>query len=464
MTIHAMSPADAAWYHNDGPANLAIVTGVLLTRQVLNFTKVREIYRNRLRGFSRFSQRVVELGFPVATPHWEDVPNFDIAQHLHHIALAPPHDQAALRALVSDIASTPLDHAQPLWQVHVVDGVAGGSALIMRCHHCIADGSAMMAVADVLFDRAPGTRRRSPVAAAMAGDHDDGHGLLGPALGTLAGLAQDARTLAGAATDLVTHPQALANKVVLALGGVSMLAGELLKTDDPQSPLKGSFALRKLVAWSRPVAVKDVKAIGARHGAKVNDVLVTAVTGALRTYLKGRDLDVNHTTLRAMVPVDLRPPERVGQLGNEFGLVVLELAITKAHAAQRLALTKARMDALKRSPEPVATKILLDLLGRGPKALEDFANDLFGSKASLVLTNVVGPRDTLYLAGAPIERMFAWAPHPGKELGMAVSIMSYQGMATVTVIGDAQLVPDPEKITREFNREFQAMRRAAASV
>ena len=101
------------------------------------------------------------------------------------------------------------------------------------------------------------------------------------------------------------------------------------------------------------MAVKDVKAIGARHGAKVNDVLVTAVTGALRTYLKGRDLDVNHTTLRAMVPVDLRPPERVGQLGNEFGLVVLELAITKAHAAQRLAQPPARR--LAQRPAPAQT-------------------------------------------------------------------------------------------------------------
>jgi hypothetical protein len=158
-----------------------------------------------------------------------------------------------------------------------------------------------------------------------------------------------------------------------------------------------------------------------------------------------------------MVPVDLRPPERFGKLGNEFGLVLLDLAVTSARPQQRLALTKARMDALKRSPEPLATRALLDLLGRGPKFLEDFSNDLFGRKASLVMTNVVGPREPLYLAGVPIERILAWAPHPGKQLGMAVSILSYRGMAALTVIGDAHLVPDPEVITEEFNREFQKL-------
>ena len=242
-----------------------------------------------------------------------------------------------------------------------------------------------------------------------------------------------------------------------------MRVGELLRADDPPSPLKGEFALGKHVAWSKPVAIRDIKMIGKRYDAKVNDVLVAAMTGALRTYLLGRGVDVNHTTVRAMVPVDLRPPERMGQLGNEFGLVLLDLAVTKARADHRLALTKARMDALKRSPEALATKALLNLLGRGPKVLEDFSNDLFGRKASLVMTNVVGPSETLYLAGVPIDRILPWAPHPGKQLGMAVSILSYRGKAGLTVIGDAPLVPDPESITDEFNREFQKMLKSATA-
>jgi WS/DGAT/MGAT family acyltransferase len=436
-----MSAADAALLHNDGPANLAIVMGVVLTKKPLDFDRVRKIYSERLMTFDRFRQRVVETGLPIATPHWEDMPHFDIDQHLHHIALAAPRDHGALIRLVSDLASMPLDHALPLWQAYVVDDVEGGSALITRCHHCMADGTAMMTVTQRLFDPAPGARPLpAPRARGASVGRGAGTGLFAPAIDLIADAARDA----------------------VALGaGASMLVGELLRSDDPPSPLKGEFALGKRVAWSEPVTIRDIKAIGQRHDAKVNDVLVAAMTGALRTYLKRRGIDVNQTTVRALVPVDLRPPERIGQLGNEFGLVLLELAVTKARADHRLALTKARMDALKRSPEPLATKALLNLLGRGPKVLEDFSIDLFARKASVVMTNVVGPREVLYLAGVPIARILGWAPHPGRQLGMAVSILSYRGMASLTVIGDAHLVPDPEAITREFNREFDKMLKSA---
>jgi hypothetical protein len=124
----------------------------------------------------------------------------------------------------------------------------------------------------------------------------------------------------------------------------------------------------------------------------------------------------------------------------------------------RLTATKSRMDALKRSPEAMGMRLLLDVFGRGPKLLEDVAQGLFGSKASLVMTNVAGPRKTLYLAGVPIERMMFWVPHPGDQLGMGVSIMSYRGKASLAVIADARLVPDPQAITDEFDREFEQMR------
>ncbi len=125
----------------------------------------------------------------------------------------------------------------------------------------------------------------------------------------------------------------------------------------------------------------------------------------------------------------------------------------------RLAKTKERMDALKRSPEAAAMLALFNVFGRAPKAVEDFATWIFGSKASVVMTNVVGPRTTLRLAGVPIERMMFWVPHPGRQLGMGISILSYRGTATLAVIADAHLLPDPEAITDQFNREFAAMLR-----
>jgi len=461
VSTYPMDPVDAAWYHIDGPANLAMVTAVALTKQPLDFDRVREVYRLRLAGFDRFRQRVVETGFPLATPHWQDMPHFNINQHVHRIALPAPHDMAALKVLLTDIASMPLNREQPLWHVYFVENVGGGSAVIMRYHHCIGDGTAMQAVVRKVFDATadaplagpPAEGKKAAAASAPA------NVLFG--FDTVERAARGAVALALGTVDAVANPQRALEKLDLVVGGAGVLLSELLKPADPKSPFKGDFGLRKHVAWSAPVAIADVKAIGAPLGAKVNDVLVAAMTGALRAYLKGRGVDVNHTTVRAMVPVDLRPPERVGLLGNDFGLVLLELPVAAAKAAHRLAQTKARMDRLKRSPEPVAMKFLFELFGRGPKAIEDLATSIFGSKASLVMTNVVGPNDPVYLGGVPVDQMMFWVPHPGRELGVGISILSYRGLASLAVIADAGLVPDPEAITEEFNREFGRMQRAA---
>jgi WS/DGAT/MGAT family acyltransferase len=439
----------------DGPANTATVVGMLLTELPLDFDKVREVYRHRLLTFERFKQRVVERGIAFSTPHWEDVPDFDLDQHLHHIALPAPHDRAALRALVEDIASQPLDHKLPLWQIHVVDDVEGGSALIMRYHHCIADGTAMMAVTQRLFDVAPDTPADAvpaPQALGFAKERRLLHGL-----DELARAARKSQSPSARGAQSPAALSAAADKATQLLAGTGMVISELLKWPDPHSPLKGDFQPRKRIAWSEPVPIAHVKAIGVPTGAKVNDVLVACMTGALRTYLKRRGVAVNRDTVRAMVPVDLRPAERFGELGNEFGLVILDLPIGKARTQDRLAQTKLRMDALKRSPEAIAMRVLLDIFGRGPKRLEDFANEIFGSKASVVMTNVAGPREPLYLAGTPIDRMMFWVPHPGRQLGMGISIYSYCGQVSLSVIADARLVPDPETITAAFNREFEQM-------
>jgi WS/DGAT/MGAT family acyltransferase len=452
---YPMGPVDAAWYHIDGPANLAQVTGIALTREPLDFDRVKAVYRARLARFDRFRQRIVEQGFPIATPHWEDVPGFTIDQHFEHIALPAPGDRAVLTDLLSTLASTPLDRDWPLWQIHIVDGVEGGGALIMRFHHCIGDGTAMMAMLQEVFDEVPDAPIGNPQPNRTR-PHPKA-GLLDRVLGPAVDAVDWSTRTVAALLDAAAHPQRVVNGAELAFGGIATLITELLKTPDPPSPLKGEFHLQKRVAWSAPVALSDVKAIGKLSGAKVNDVLVAGMTGALRGYLAGRGVDVDASQLRAMVPVDLRPRERALELGNEFGLVILDLAVSSADPIERLTRTKVSMDALKQSPEAVAIMTLFNIFGRGPKLVEDVAVDLFSSKASLVMTNVAGPLQTLYVAGVPIDRMMFWVPHPGRQLGMGVSILSYNGSASLAVISDAHLIPDPEVITEAFTREFHEM-------
>ena len=461
MSRRPMSPGDAVWFHMDGRANTAVITSILLTTTPLDFEKVKRVYSRRLARFRRFSERVVESGLPLPSPHWEAMPDFSIAQQMHHVALPAPGNDAALAELISDLASTPLDHARPLWDVHVVDGVNGGSALITRMHHCMGDGTANVLIARTLFG-ATTDEPLEPGAAPASTATEAGRveQLFAPMIQLAQRSLRQVRGAISSTLDAATHPEETLRKAGFALAGAGMLASELLRTPDPRSPLKGDFGLAKRVAWSAPVALADVKAIGAPLGAKINDVLVAGMTGALRAYLERRGVDVTRTTVCAMVPVDLRPPGCADELGNHFGVVLLDLAITTRQRLRRVLATKANMDALKRSPEPIAALALFNLLGRVPKVVEDIAAQMFQSKASVVMTNVAGPHEPLHLAGVPIERVMFWVPHPGKELGMGISILSYCGTATLAVIADAHLVPDPETITQEFNREFAAMLKA----
>ncbi|MEW6705678.1 MAG: wax ester/triacylglycerol synthase family O-acyltransferase [Pseudomonadota bacterium] len=443
MATHEMSPVDAAWFHMDGPANPAIVNALITTTRPLPFARVKAVFKDRLLRFERFRQRVVEAGLGLGTPLWEDIADFDLDLHLHHRAVPAPGHEAALRALVDDLVSAPLPHGQALWQAYVLESPAGGGALLLRYHHCIGDGLAMMTVARTLFDTSAQVKKLPPPETAPAAPHGE--------------------DLLGAAFEALAHPQQLAEAATRLAEGARVLLADLLKPGDPPSPFKGDFGQQQRVAWSAPIPIDDVKAIAWPFNAKVNDVLVAAVAGALRSYLARRGIDLRQAQLRAMVPVNLRPPERALALGNEFGLVILDLPVGTANAMQRVAQTKANMDALKRSPEPVAMQWLLDLFGRGPKPLQDLAQCVFGSKASVVLTNVAGPRRKLYLAGAPVQRMLFWVPHPGDGLGMGLSLMSYDGQVVLGVIGDARLVPDPERITAAFETEFARLKGRVAA-
>ena len=440
MTMHDMSPVDVAWYHMDGPANPAVVNALVTTLKPLDFERVKTVLAKRLLRFDRFRQRVAEPALSPGMPRWEDVDGFQVDDHVHRLALPAPGDEAALRTLAGELASAPLPAGRPLWQAYVIDGVklrtgnktSLGGAFFMRFHHCIGDGLAMMTVAAALFDTTP-RGHRPPI----LGDAPPPQG---------PGLFE-------AAFDAITHPRRLADAALQLAEGGRVLVAELLKPRDPPSPFKGDFGPRQLVAWSRPVSLDLLKSIGRPFHTKANDVMVAALAGALRSYLEHHGTDLRHATLRAMVPVNLRPPERAQALGNEFGLVILELPIGEHDGLQRVAEAKARMDALKRSPEAVAMQWLFDLFGRGPKKLQDLAQTLFGSKASVVLTNVAGPREALYLAGAAVEGMMFWVPHPGDELGMGLSLMSYRGQVQLGVMADARLVPDPQAIVAAFDAE-----------
>lgn len=459
-----LSPVDSVWYRMDRPANHVMVTSLVVLGTPVDFQRVKDVFAERLLPFSRFRSRVVERMLPTPTLYWEPDPLFDIDNHMHHVALPAPGTKDDLLALIEDLASVSIDYERPLWQVHVVDNVGNGSAVVTRFHHCIADGTAMMAVSSRLLDETPNVRLAPlPVKARRKRG-----GMLdtlfhptrlvtGPAK-AVGGLVQDS-------LDLVTHPTDTLHKAQLAAEGVSIAALTAVKMPDSAAPLHGQLTGQQRVAYSDPVSLEDVKAIGRALNATVNDVLVAGMAGALRHYLALRGADLERTTLRAVVPVDLRRPEKAFDLGNEFGLVFLPLPVGEAQPLNRLRATKRAMDRIKRSPEAAVLLAIMAVMGRTPKTAEDLVSSIFSSKAGLVFTNVAGPRQRLYLAGSPIEHMLFWVPH-AIDMSVGISIFSYNGEVTLGVISDAGIVPDPQAITDRFGIEFERLgeiARAAAA-
>jgi WS/DGAT/MGAT family acyltransferase len=184
--------------------------------------------------------------------------------------------------------------------------------------------------------------------------------------------------------------------------------------------------------------------------------MLAALAGALRDYLVEREADVSDLEIRAVIPVDLRPPQRGIELGNAFGLVFLGLPLRIGDPLQRLAETKKRMDAIKQSVEAVTFYSLLSIFGVTPRQVEEQGLKIFGSRATAVVTNVRGPGRALYIAGSKITNIMGWVPQAG-HLGLGVSIFSYDGKVSVGVITDAGLVPDPERITAGVRTRFDEL-------
>ena len=237
---------------------------------------------------------------------------------------------------------------------------------------------------------------------------------------------------------------------------VRELAGALSLSDDPPTVLKGRLGVSKRVAWAEPLALEEVKAVGRACGCTVNDVLLASAAGALRGYLIDRGEAVDGLTLRATVPVNLRPLEHAKKLGNHFGLVFLELPVGEANPVRRLERGAASMRRLKKGRQAAATFGALAAVGMAPAGVQSLALDLFSRKASAVATNVPGPQMPLYLGGSEIREMMFWVPQTG-SIGLGLSILSYNGRVHFGLIGDARLLPDPDAVIGRFRPEFEKL-------
>jgi WS/DGAT/MGAT family acyltransferase len=457
-TSEPFSNVDAAWLHMEDSTNLMMITGVLMFATPLDIGKLTAVIEQRLLRFDRFRMRIVHASDRSA--RWERDPHFTLHAHLHRVALPAPGGQTALQELVSDLMSTPLDMTKSPWQLHLVENVEGGSALLARLHHTIADGIALVQVLLSLTDDTPDAPN-APVE--LPPERANGVPLAALTR-PLNAAARTGAALLHEGLETLAEPERVLAAARLGASGAAALNKLLFMPADSPTLLKGRLGTEKRAAWSQPIPLEDVKAVGRLTRGTINDVLINAAAGALRRYLIRRGTHVAGVDIRAVVPVNLRPLDQpITKLGNRFGVVFLSLPVGIEDPFDRLLELRRRMEAIKGSPEAVVAFGILNVLGMLPSALADVAVELFGSKATAVMTNVPGPRQPIYLAGAQIAKTMFWVPQSGK-LGLGVSIFSYAGSVLLGVATDAGIVPDPDAIIADFHAELDELVRLAHTV
>jgi diacylglycerol O-acyltransferase / wax synthase len=470
-----MSSVDTAWLRMDSPGNLMMIVGVSVFSKPISADVFRQEIQQHFLPYSRFRSRVVS-DFSGA---WWQEQEVDLNKHVVCLQLPPlkkgeHNNKAALQELVSQLSSQPLDPDLPLWQMHLVDGYhatdrgKARQALIIRIHHCIADGVSLVSLFMSMF----GQEAEGAVFADEELHQHDQHWqqVFQPITRASYKAIEMSTTLLNKYFAALSKPGQVAEEVVedvveqmLDWGhSAGQLARDIVNlstmSEDSWTSLKGKPCGKKHVAWSdMPLPLTEVKAISKAYACSINDILMASVAGALRRYLLEQgDTVAADCELRAMVPVNLRREKAKQKLGNEFGLVPLVLPIGIEDPIARLREVQRRMAELKGSYTALVAMSLLGVLGSTPRQVQTEIQDFFSRKASAVMSNVPGPRSALYLAGSKLEQSMFWVPQSG-DIGMGISILSYDGGVQFGIVTDEAMSSQPDQIIRHFAPEFEKL-------
>jgi diacylglycerol O-acyltransferase len=408
-----MSRRDFAWYRMDTEKNLMVINSILLFEGAVDMQRLISTVAHRLPNYPRFTQKIVKK---LGAPFWVEDSDFNIANHIELESATTETTKEALQAKLTDMAHRPLDTNRPMWHMSVIDKVNSGYAIVFRVHHCVTDGLGLVHVLNHLTD-----------------DNDNhgktpsrvGHPLIAEAVRPLV-----CSYISNCATWL---------KIAFHVTRLSVLL------PDARTRLKAPMTGKKQLVWLPPLALEQVRAMSKRIGVTMNDVWVAASSGALRQYLSERGEQVDRKPLRAAVTFNLREKANAYQLGNQFGLVAVDLPTDLSDPNQRLSESSRRMSAIKRSHQPRATMAFLSIAGYLPRFLQRFALNLFTSKGSVVLTNIEGPRTVRYLAGSKMTDLICWVPQAAM-IGVGLAFISYAGQIQLALFVDSALVEDPDRL------------------
>jgi len=494
-----MSAQDALWLTMDRPNNLMVIDSVMWFASPLDWPAVEQTVLDRLvEPFAVFRSRPKPQG---STWVWEEVDDFELADHLEYVELPDGGEFEQLRQFIGAQRSVAFDKNRPLWTIYcitnlVMDDGSAGSAVLARFHHSIADGirltQAVMGLCDLdpadvtavgksLPNRRSGAGVLVSASKNVISDMLDlgkstartvGHAVSSVGSSFLRGDVQSAGGMVVDDTKGIFTFGASALKFPERLMDVSLLVSSpdnravndtasvgklLLAGESVNTVWSGEASVEKDAGWAPAFDLATVKAVGRSTGTTVNDVLLTTVAGALGRYLRDKG-DATVDEVLWMVPVSVAPvePGIPKELGNHFALVALRMPVGPGTVAERLAEMHARMDRIKRSDEALLTFGIQRGIATAPNLLSVAVTNYFANKAVGVLTNVPGPRSPMRLAGTEVEGILGWAPCSGNQ-PMTICMFSYNGKVSIGFGADKALIPDVRRLGELVSEDFADM-------
>lgn len=419
----------------------------------VRFDDIKAHIARRAHRVPRLRQRVMEVPYNQARPVWVDDEHFDIDFHVRLTALPRPGDDDQLAALMGRLQSLPLDRARPLWEMWFVDGLADHHiGMVIKVHHALGDGIANVDLALALVDLEPDPPADEPAPDWVPRPAPNPNVLLNDALREQ--LLRPSRT-ARAMLDAARDPRPMIDAVT----NVGRTVGNFLAKPPPAPWNVPVSAHRRWVSTSVPL--KGVRTVRKRHDVSINDVVLAACSGALRTFLlEHGDADIEHRVIKAMVPVSLRSTDQHGDtLGNLVSLIIVDLPVDEPDPVVRLERIHAMTSELKGSGLIDGAHRILDIAD----AITPLAGPLtrYVTRTipmNLVITNIPGPPVPLYLCGARLIRVFPYVEVIDNE-GLTIAVVSYDDQLHFGITADRDVMPDLGDIATSIEHEFKALGR-----
>lgn len=432
LDAHFLNQETKTAFHHIGPV---AILGPGEGDAPLTLDSLRDLLRERLHLVPPFRRRLHGVPLGIDEPYWIDDPEFDLDSHLHEATVAPPGDSHQLAEAVAAIAAQPLDRSRPLWEVHLLHGLADDQVgVVVKMHHAAIDGHSANEVIGRLLDPTP-----EPAPLAPPEDW-----VPGPPPSGIEMLARGAAGMLRRPVRMMHAQQRIFDSVMRHVPGhfATHGGGNLA----PRTRFNRTIGRDRAWAFA-DIALNDVRAVKDAFGVTVNDVVMAMCAGALRRWLQERG-ELPDQPLVACTPVSVRAPHQYGLFGNQVSLMLPHLPTNVADPVERLEAAHHSMAAAKHRQKLLGDAILKDLTQLQPPMVATRAAQLgvldpMRDRMNVAISNVMGPPTTLYLAGRPMVGHYPVSFLTAGQ-GLNITVLSYNGNLGFGLLSDPRLVPREE--------------------